>query len=71
MKELNDDGYKIIYLDECMMAWQSITMTDYTNLNYKHRIPLTQLNHTAYALVFAISLEEGLEYYGIYKTPFK
>ena len=71
MKELKDDGYKIIYLDECMMAWQSITMTDYTNLNYKHRIPLTQLNHTAYALVFAISLEEGLEHYGIYKTPFR
>ena len=63
INKLKGDGYKIIYLDECIFTTKTIQTSDYTNKNYKHRIPLAKVNQTAYALILAISEEEGLEHY--------
>ena len=43
-------------------------MSDYTNKNYKHRIPMLKVSQPAYSLVLAISEENGLEHYGVYKN---
>ena len=40
INDLKVTGYKIIYLDECMLTTKTLTMNDYTNKNYKHRIPM-------------------------------
>ena len=40
IRELQADGYKIIYLDECGLTTKTLQTNDYTNKNYKHRIPM-------------------------------
>ena len=68
INQLKGDGYKIIYLDECLMTTKTLHTSDYTNKNIKHRIPLVQVSQPAHALLFAISEEEGVEHYRIYKN---
>jgi len=41
--------------------------TYYTLLKKPHRIPLASINQPVYALIFAISEENGLEHYRIFK----
>ena len=57
IKELKDGGYKIIYLDECLFTTKTLQTTDYTNKNYKHRLPLVQVSQPCQALILAISDE--------------
>ena len=76
INQLKANGYKIIYLDECMFTTRTLHTSDYTNINQKHKIPLAKVNQTAYAVILAISEEDGLEHYKIYnnsvdKTKFK
>ena len=70
IQELQSEGYKIIYLDECWFATKTLQGSDYTNRNYKHRIEMSKVSHPALSLVLAISKENGLEHYGIYKNGF-
>ena len=68
IQELKEEGYRIIYLDECGFTTKTLQMSDYTNKNYKHQIPMVQVSQPAYSLVLAISQENGLEHYGVYKN---
>lgn len=64
--ELKAEGYRIIYLDECLITTKALLMSDYTNLNTKHRIPMTKVSQPAYQVILAISEENGLEHCGYY-----
>ena len=69
--ELKSQNYKIIYLDECGFTTKTLQMTDFTNKNVKHCIPMKNVSQPAYSLVLAISEESGLEHCGIYKDCVK
>ena len=65
--ELKNQGYKIIYLDECGFTTKTLQMNDYTNKNTKHCILMKLVSQPAYSLVLAISEESELEHYGVYR----
>ena len=64
--ELKAEGYRIIYLDECLITTKALLMSDYTNLNTKHRIQMAKVSQPAYQVILAISEENGLEHCGYY-----
>ena len=66
IQSLRQQNTRIIYLDECVFTSKTILMRDYTNLKCNRRIPQTQLNQPVFALVLAISRENGLEHYQVY-----
>ena len=67
MKELTDDGYHIIYMDECGFSTKTILNSDYSPLKTNHCIPMEMVNQPVYSLVLAISYENGVEHYEIFK----
>ena len=63
---LKQEGYRIIYLDECGLTTKTILMTDYTNVKQKHQLPLVKVSQPVYSLILAISEENGLEHCKMY-----
>ena len=45
-------------------------MRDYSPLNGNHRLPIKKVDQPTISLVLAISEENGIEHYGIYKKGF-
>ena len=67
VRKLKFKQYRIIYLDECIFTTKTLKSIDYTLLKTPHRIAQTSINQPVFALIFAISEENGLEHYRIYK----
>jgi len=67
IKELKEQHYRIIYLDESIFTTKTITKKDYSPQHVYHQIPQVRLNQPVYALIFAISEEGGLEHYQIFE----
>ena len=67
MKNLKGTNRRIIYLDECIFTTKTMKTTDYTSLKSPHRIPQADINQPVYALILAISIENGLEHYQIFE----
>jgi len=66
IKELKEQGYRILYMDESVYTSKTILMHDYTPLNTVHHVPMTKVNQLYYSLILAVSEEDGVEHYGIY-----
>ena len=45
-------------------------MRDYSLVNSNHRVPIKKVDQPTFSLVLAISEEDGIEHYGIYKKCF-
>ena len=67
LKELKDDHYRIIYLDETIFTTKTIRLVEYTKKSEHLKIPLALTNQPVLALIFAMSAEKGVEEYAIYQ----
>ena len=70
MQELIDKGYRIIYMDESYFTSKTMLVYDYSPYKTSHQIPMSSVDQPTYSLVFAISMENGLEHYDVYKKGF-
>ena len=57
-------------MDECYITSKTMSTSDYTLSKTHHRIPMPKVDQPTYSLVLAISEEQGLEHYDIYKKGF-
>ena len=70
VSDLKGAGYRIIYLDECFITSKTMMTMSYSPYKTSHRIPMSSVDQPTYSLILAISKENGLEHYDVYKKGF-
>ena len=66
-----NDGYRIVYLDECMFTRKTVVQAEWTLPKENVRVDEDKLNEPTLALLSAISKEKGQEYFQIFDKSVK
>ena len=67
IRSLRRQSRRIIYIDETVFTWKSIKLTEYSPLHHNHRVPQSKVIQPVFSLILAISEENGLEHFQIFK----
>ena len=62
-----EQGYEVLYTDECCFTRQSVAKGEWTRKRSNVEVDMILLNDQSYALLLAVSAERGVVFWKTYK----
>ena len=67
MTRAKNDGFRIVYIDECVFTRKTCPDSEWAQKNENMRVNIDKINEPTMALLCGISKENGLEHHMIFK----